>query len=220
MLNHPTSSPMITRMLGFLSCAHAARADDKPMIAPINKPITKNLLLQACIEMYLLRSFPLLLQLEVESAMLVGCSDGLHEALDIHQRQGVPRMLKVGNHIVRRSAGKAFDVRKIHDGLVKLLEWYIDQRQSPAIVIAGVAAWRRRRHARAHGAVERHVVFLERIHRQVVDRADGAEVLCWPEPGVLGGIQVLPRDFDIGVLGIATDVGASACEGFTVYVNP
>src|SRR5271156_1730024 len=82
MLNHPTSSPMITRMLGFLSCAHAARADDKPMIAPINKPITKNLLLQACIEMYLLRSFRLLLQLEVESAMLVGCSDGLHEALD------------------------------------------------------------------------------------------------------------------------------------------
>ena len=68
MLNQPTSSPMMTRMLGFLSCAHTARADDKPMTAPINKAITKNLLLQACIEMFLLYPLPFFLQPGAESA--------------------------------------------------------------------------------------------------------------------------------------------------------
>src|SRR5271169_3200516 len=153
MLNHPTSSPMITRMLGFLSCAHAARADDKPMIALINRAITKNLLFEACIEMFLLRSFPFLLQLEVESVMLVGCADGLHEAMDVHQRQWISRVLKIRNHIVRCSAGKTLDVRKIDDGFVERHQRYLDQRQSPPIVITGVAARRRRRHASAHRTI-------------------------------------------------------------------
>src|SRR5271170_4852007 len=46
MLNQPTSSPMMTTMLGFLSCAHAACAKDRPMIAPIINAIAIPFLLQ------------------------------------------------------------------------------------------------------------------------------------------------------------------------------
>src|SRR5208282_2283742 len=53
MLNQPTSSPMMTRMLG-LSAAHAACEIDKPMIAPIKSAIAKGLDLQLTIRMLLL----------------------------------------------------------------------------------------------------------------------------------------------------------------------
>src|SRR5277367_4917409 len=55
-----------------------------------------------------------------QTRQLVRCADGLHELLDIHQRQWVVRMLQIRTHIVRCSAGEALDIRIIHDGFVKL----------------------------------------------------------------------------------------------------
>src|SRR5277367_4980192 len=54
MLNHPTSSPMITRMLGFLSCARASCANEPPAIAQINSATAKGLFLQLRITVLLL----------------------------------------------------------------------------------------------------------------------------------------------------------------------
>jgi hypothetical protein len=51
---------------------------------------------------------------------LVAHADGPHDLLDIHEGQGVCRILKIRIHIVRCSAGEALDVRKIHDGFVEL----------------------------------------------------------------------------------------------------
>jgi hypothetical protein len=140
--------------------------------------------------------------------------------MNIHQGQGVCRILKIRVHIVRRSAGEALDVRKIHDGFVELHDHRREQRNSPTVVVASVAARRGGRQARAHRAVERHVVLLERVHGEVVIRADGAEILLWTKPSVLGRIKDFPSDVRIGILGIIADVGASAVEALTAGINP
>ena len=71
---------------------------------------------------------------------LVTQADSLHSFVDIHQRHRVFRMLKIRVHVIRRSTGKSFDVRKIHDGFVKLHDRRGEQRNNPAIVVAGVAS--------------------------------------------------------------------------------
>ena len=62
------------------------------------------------------------------------------------------------------------------------------------------------------GAVERHVVLLVRVHGEVVERTDAAEDLFRAEPGVLGGPQILPCDFEIGIIGVAANVGPHASQ--------
>jgi hypothetical protein len=140
--------------------------------------------------------------------------------MDIHQRHGVSRILKIRTHVVRCSAGEPLDVRKIHDGLVELHDHQREQRNSPAIVIAGVTARRGGRQARVQRTVERHVVFLERVQGKIVIRADGAEILLWTEPGVLGGIKDFPSDVRVGILGIIADIGAGAFESLAVGIDP
>ena len=71
---------------------------------------------------------------------LVAAADDKDGLLEIHQRHRVIRMLKIRIHVIRRSAGETFDVRKIHDGFVKLQYHRREQRNNPAIVIAGVTA--------------------------------------------------------------------------------
>jgi hypothetical protein len=51
-------------------------------------------------------------------------------------------------------------------------------------------------------------------------RADGAEILLWTEPSVLGGIKDFPSDVRVGILGIIADIGASAFEALTVGIDP
>jgi hypothetical protein len=46
--------------------------------------------------------------------------------------QWVLGVLQVGDHVVRRSAQEAFDVRILDDRLVELRERYVDQRKAPA----------------------------------------------------------------------------------------
>src|SRR5262249_31696988 len=65
-----------------------------------------------------------------------------------------------------------------------------------------------------------HVVLLVWIHREVVHRADGTEVSGGAEPRVLGRVEILPRDFYPGLLGIATDIDAHAIEALAVNVDP
>ena len=77
-----------------------------------------------------------------QTKQLVRCAYDLHELVDIHQRQRVVRILQIRIHIIRCSAGEALDVREIHDGFVKLPDRHRYQRNSPAIVIAGIAARR------------------------------------------------------------------------------
>ena len=55
-------------------------------------------------------------------------------------------------------------------------------------------------------ATTQHVVFLVWIHGEVVERANRAQVLGRTELGVLRRVEVLPRNADIVVPGIATDV--------------
>src|SRR5208282_3940139 len=71
---------------------------------------------------------------------LVRAADGIDGLLEIHQRHRVIRMLKIRIHIIRRSTGETFDVRKIHDGFVKLQYHRREQRNNPTIVIAGITA--------------------------------------------------------------------------------
>ena len=71
---------------------------------------------------------------------LVAGADDKDGPLEIHQWHRVIRMLKIRIHIIRRSAGETFDVRKIHDGFVKLQYHRREQRNNPTIVIAGVTA--------------------------------------------------------------------------------
>src|ERR1017187_8134709 len=71
MFQMPTSSLMMTTILGFLSAAQAACATDKPMIAPINSAILKRILLRLSIGMLLLHLvFRLLLALRGFSLQL------------------------------------------------------------------------------------------------------------------------------------------------------
>src|SRR5271170_1041658 len=114
-------------------------------------------------------------EFHIELTELIGSADRPHQFMDVHQRQGVCRVLKIRTRIVRRPAGEALDVWEIYDGFVKLGNRYPDQRQNPTIVIAGIPSRRGGRQARAHPTVERHVVFLEWVHGEVVSRADGAE---------------------------------------------
>ena len=96
----------------------------------------------------------------------------------------------------------------------------VQERDGPAIVHARVAARRRGRVARRHRAVERHVVFLVRVHGEVVGRTDGAEVQRRAQPGVLRRVEELPRDLQIGILRVTADVGTHAQELLAVGVDP
>ncbi len=80
--------------------------------------------------------------LHSRTTRLVAQADRLYDFMDIHQRNGILRMLKVRIHVVRRSAGEALDVRKIDDGFVKLKDRAREQRNNPSVVIAGVASGR------------------------------------------------------------------------------
>src|SRR5271165_350942 len=71
---------------------------------------------------------------------LVRAADGIDGLLEIHQRHRVIGMLKIRIHIIRRSTGGTFDVRKIDDGFVKLQYHWREQRNNPTIVIAGITA--------------------------------------------------------------------------------
>src|SRR5271168_683815 len=83
---------------------------------------------------------------------LVAFTDYLHELVDIHQRYWIGRVLQIRKYVVRRSAWKALDVRKIDDGFVKLDHRHGDQRKNPAIIVAGITSGRRGWRSRAHTA--------------------------------------------------------------------
>src|SRR6266436_4261059 len=61
MFHMPMSSPMMTRMLGFLSCAKAGCANDSPMIAPMMIAPARYLRPRECISAPLLSSLSLTL---------------------------------------------------------------------------------------------------------------------------------------------------------------
>src|SRR5664279_1157121 len=75
-----------------------------------------------------------------QTRQLVRAADDKDGLLEIHQRHRVIRMLKIRVHIIRRSAGETFDVRKIHDGFVELQYHRREKRNNPTIVIASVTA--------------------------------------------------------------------------------
>ena len=55
----------------------------------------------------------------------------------IHRRNRVRRVLQIGPQVGRGSAREAADVRIFDDRLVELDQRRIDQRQNPAVVLAG-----------------------------------------------------------------------------------
>src|SRR5271166_4515532 len=136
------------------------------------------------------------------------------------ERDRIARILQVRDQVGRGAADEAPDVRELHHRLVELDHDRRDQRQDPAVVLAGIFAGRRLLDRRRRGAVKRHVVFLIRIHRQVVGRADGAESRVYAEPRIPGRVEVFPRDVQPRLFGIAADVGARAPEGFAVDIDP
>ena len=60
--------------------------------------------------------------------------------LRVEERHGVVGALEVGDHVVRGSAREPFDARKVDDGFIELYEDRIDEREHPAVVLAGVLA--------------------------------------------------------------------------------
>src|SRR5208283_371553 len=136
------------------------------------------------------------------------------------KRDRIARILEVRDQVGRGAADEAADVRELHDRLVELDHDRRDQRQHPAVVLSRVLAGRRLLHGRRRCAVERHVVFLIRVHRQIVGRADGAEVRVYAEPRIPGGVEILPGDVQPRLFGIAADVGAGAPEGLAIDIDP
>ena len=137
----------------------------------------------------------------------------------IHRRHRVRRVLQIGPQVVRCPTREAADVRIFDDRLVEVDQRRIDQRQGPAVVLARILARRARCQAIGHGAIERHVVLLVRVHGEVIERTDAAEDLLRAEPGVLGRPQILPGDFQIGIIGVPADVDADATEVLAVDID-
>ena len=96
----------------------------------------------------------------------------------------------------------------------------LDKRQHPAIVLARILPRRAGQHPCRSGAIERHVVFLVRIHRQIIRRADRAQIRGCAQPGVLGRVEILPRDVHPRLLGIAADIGPYTVESLAVDIDP
>src|SRR5262249_19899159 len=140
--------------------------------------------------------------------------------LYVHQRYGVVRILKIGPPVVRGSSRGALDAWIVHDRLVEFHHDRVDKRQDPAVILPRIVARRGVRQARGYRTVKRHVVFLERVHGEVVSRANRAKVLLRTEPRVLGRPQVLPRDVEIGVVWITAEVNARSHEVFAIDVDP
>src|SRR5262249_13070525 len=68
----------------------------------------------------------------------------------------------------RGSSWGSLDAWIIHDRLVELHHDRVDQCQDPAVVLPRIVTRRGVRQARGYRPVERHVVFLERVHCEVV----------------------------------------------------
>ena len=94
----------------------------------------------------------------------------LHVVLNLllKQRYRIVRVLEIRLQVGRGAAWESPDVRILHDRLVEVEDHRLDQRQRPAVVLARIPSRRRGQHPRRCGAVEGHVVFLVRIHGEVV----------------------------------------------------
>src|SRR5215471_18310166 len=101
---------------------------------------------------------------------LIGQRKGL--LLKIQERHWIVRILEVRNLIIGSSSRESLNVREVHDRLVELDQYGLQKCQGPAIVHSGVFAGRCTQCTVGHSAIEDHIVFLERVHREVVESAD------------------------------------------------
>src|SRR5262245_28337627 len=90
--------------------------------------------------------------------------------LHIQQRYGIVRLLQIGPIIVRGSSRESLDAWIVHDRLVELHHDRVDQCQDPAVILPRILPRRGLRQAGGDRSIEGHVVFLEWVHGQVVQR--------------------------------------------------
>ena len=83
-------------------------------------------------------------------------------------------MLEIRYQVIRRPTGVSFNVWILHDGLVKVDQGLREQCGRPAVVLTGVPSRRALYPVKGRlRPIEDHVVLLERVHGDVVHRADG-----------------------------------------------
>src|SRR4029453_5481988 len=237
----PISSPMMNRILGFLSCAWAdataLTASPRASVSSISFCIRFMVLFlfgfptrraSALRSSWLLSvgfvalifPFPEKVSFAREFANSIGTGYGLQRLLQIHKRHRVLRIHEVRNLIAGGPPGDSLDAREVHDRFVELYEHRLQGGKPPAVVHPRILARRVLWHARRDSTIESHVVFLERIHSKVVHRTDGAQLILRAEPRILRGEVVFPSDVDIRVVGIATDVRPHRSHRLTIDVNP
>jgi hypothetical protein len=106
----------------------------------------------------------------------------LHAPLDsrrfrqIHVGHRVRRVLQIRYLIVGRSTRHTLDAWEVNDRLVELNDHGLEKPDSPAVIHPGISSRRGRRRARRLCTVEDHVVFLVRVHGQVINCTEASQI--------------------------------------------
>src|SRR5215472_14415619 len=156
----------------------------------------------------------------LESRSVLHAPLGSHRLREIHVGHRVRRVLEVRNLIVGRPTRHTLDAREIDNRLVELNDHGLEKPGSPAVIHPGISSRRGRRRARRRRTIEDHVIFLIRVHGEIVEGTDAAQIERWTEPSVLRREQVLPRDVDVGIVGIVSDIRSYCPEVLTIDVHP